>query len=95
MNAKEEILEHIGNKEVERIKIAYRAYWNKPHVLIEGGADVIDQLDFEYYDGYGRQELYGYIWYKDGTWSEREEYDGSEWWEHKERPAFDVKVESC
>lgn len=50
--------------------------------------DFISRLDFEYDPGYGGQELYGIIWYKDGTWSERGEYDGSEWWEHKICPEF-------
>lgn len=40
----------------------------------------LESLDFEYDDGYGTQELYGCIWYTDGTWSSRGEYDGSEWW---------------
>lgn len=26
---------------------------------------------------------------KDGSWFERHEYDGSEWWEYKEKPAVD------
>ena len=34
-----------------------------------------------YYSGYGIQELYGVIAFKDGSWLERGEYDGSEWWE--------------
>jgi len=46
----------------------------------------LQSLEFEYSDGYGGQELYGTIWYKDGTWSERGEYDGSEWWEYKSCP---------
>lgn len=43
-------------------------------------------LDFEYDSGYGGQELFGTIWYKDGTWSCRGEYDGSEWWYHSQCP---------
>jgi hypothetical protein len=43
-------------------------------------------LDFNYDNGYGGQELYGTIWYVDGTWSERGEYDGSEWWDYREVP---------
>lgn len=42
----------------------------------------LDKIDFSYDDGWGSQEMHGYIWYKDGTWSERREYDGSEWWEY-------------
>lgn len=40
-------------------------------------------LDYNYDNGYGGQHLFGYIWLDDGTWLERGEYDGSEWWEHK------------
>ena len=46
----------------------------------------LDQMDFEYDSGYGVQELFGIIWLTDGTWLERSEYDGSEWWSHKSLP---------
>jgi hypothetical protein len=42
----------------------------------------VDNLDFEYDCGYGGQELFGYVWYKDGTWTDRYEYDGAECWQH-------------
>ena len=38
----------------------------------------LKELDFEYDDGYGGQELFGIIWLEDNTWFERGEYDGSE-----------------
>jgi len=40
----------------------------------------INSLDFIYDSGYGGQELFGVLWFTDGTWAERSEYDGSEWW---------------
>lgn len=43
-------------------------------------------LDFEYDESYGSQELSGTVWFEDGTWLDREEYDGSEWWELRARP---------
>lgn len=46
------------------------------------------ELDFEYHEGYGLQQVFGVIWYSDGTWSERNEYDGSEWWSYKKCPEF-------
>lgn len=46
----------------------------------------LKRLDFKYSSGYGGQELYGMIWYEDGTWSERGEYDGSEWWDYRAVP---------
>jgi len=40
----------------------------------------LESLDFEYNNGYGEQELYGTIWFEDGTWADRWEYDGAEGW---------------
>jgi hypothetical protein len=59
--------------------------------LKEGYSDAeldafLDSLDFEYENGYGCQELFGTVWLNDGTWLERGEYDGSEWWEHRVCP---------
>ena len=33
-----------------------------------------------YNSGFGGQELFGNVWFDDGTWLSREEYDGSEWY---------------
>ena len=66
----------------------------------------LEELDFEYYNGYGSQELYGTIWFQDGespnphtsnidiigTWATRGEYDGSEWWVHHECPDLQIKL---
>ena len=46
----------------------------------------LDSLDFEYDDGYGQQELFGIVWLVDDSWLSREEYDGSEWWQHNFLP---------
>jgi hypothetical protein len=46
----------------------------------------LESLDWDYDAGYGGQEVFGTIWFTDGTWSDRGEYDGSEWWEHHSRP---------
>ena len=46
----------------------------------------IHDLDFEYSEGYGAQELFGLVLFNDGSWLERGEYDGSEWWEYKKTP---------
>jgi hypothetical protein len=42
----------------------------------------LDSLDFDYDNGYGLQELYGTVWFNDGTWLQRWEHDGSEGWEY-------------
>lgn len=43
-------------------------------------------LDFEYDEGYGDQELFGIVWFNDGSWLERGEYDGAEWWAYRTTP---------
>ena len=45
-----------------------------------------NDLDFEYDEGYGGQELFGIVWFNDGSWLERWEYDGSEGWTYKKTP---------
>ena len=52
----------------------------------EERGEFLDGLDFDYDDGYGGQELFGTIWFVDGTYATRAEYDGSEWWEHHKYP---------
>lgn len=46
----------------------------------------LNNIDVEYDSGYGTQELFGTIWFTDGTWATRDEYHGSESWELHERP---------
>lgn len=48
----------------------------------------LELLNFNYNNGYGGQELFGNVWMNDGTWLERGEYNGSEWWEHKICPTI-------
>ena len=55
--------------------------------------EFIESLNFHYDNGFGAQELFGTIWYKDGSWSDRREYDGREWWEHHHRPDIPDNLE--
>jgi hypothetical protein len=50
--------------------------------------EILPLLDFDYDSGFGSQELYGTIWFADGSWATRDEYDGSEWWGHRTPPAL-------
>lgn len=49
--------------------------------------DFCDKLNFNYDDGYGSQELFGIILFSD-SYSDRGEYDGSEWWENHRMPTI-------
>ena len=93
MNAQQELLAHIEGRQVKYISLktelefyVFKAY--------EGTlSEVLHSLDFKYDNGSGSQKLFGTIWYEDGTWSEREEYDVSEWWAYRSCPPLpDSKI---
>lgn len=47
-----------------------------------------EKADTEYDNGYGAPEIFGdLLVVGDDFWLERNEYDGSEWWEYKAFPA--------
>ena len=49
----------------------------------------LDSLDFDYDNGYGSQEIFGWITFKDNSWLERNDYDGSEWWAYRRKPGVE------
>jgi hypothetical protein len=92
INAKEEFVRHTGTM---TIKCAYIQFIENPDdrkfFLTTGFTEYeynqfLSDIDREYNNGYGGQELDGMIWYEDGTWTTREEFDGSEWWVYREVP---------
>jgi hypothetical protein len=92
-NAKEEFLEQIDGKIVLAAFIQkYNEDDDTSKYLLKKGFTneefllFIESLNFDYDSGFGGQELFGTIWYKDGAWSSRCEYDGSEWWEYNKCP---------
>jgi len=104
-NAKEEFIMHVGNKIVKCASIVYCPYSfmdedekeSSAYRLLVGYTQeqynaFVDSLDFTYDDGYGLQELYGYIWFTDGTYSDRHEYDGSEHWDYHRAPGIPVSL---
>jgi hypothetical protein len=97
MNAKEEFLGHIKDRKVLCADMAHQDCWHNGSssefklpvsYTQEQYDEFVNSLDFEYDKGYGGQELFGTIWYKDGTWSDRGEYDGSEWWDYQSCPGI-------
>ena len=92
INAKEEFVRHTGTMS---IKCAYIQFIENPDdscfALTTGYTEdeykqFLSDIDKTYNNGYGGQELDGMIWYEDGTWTSRGEYDGSEWWNYHEVP---------
>ena len=97
MNAQAEFLNHImhlPDVKAVTIMIDNEGYGLNPEYikifnLREGFTDeeytkFIEDLDVEYDDGYGTQHLFGKIWFVDGSWSDRYEYDGSKCWTYQE-----------
>ena len=95
MNAQAEFLSHImelPDVKAVTIMVDDEGYGLNPeHIRIfnlrEGFTDeehtrFIEDLDFEYNNSYGTQHLFGKIWFTDGSWSDRYEYDGSECWDY-------------
>ncbi len=96
MNAKEEFIYHTAGKIVKCATVQFDYDWcdeddeydesviyNLPvGYTPEEYEAFLQSIDRVYDNGYGGQELFGTIWYENGTWSDREEYDGSEWWEY-------------
>lgn len=104
VNIKDELLEHINrieNVKAIQLKLEQRTERLRSVQLFhlpEGYNDeqlqsFLNDIDREYDNGYGWQELFGFIWWKDGTWSSRHEYDGSESWVHNEVPNYPLSQE--
>jgi hypothetical protein len=79
--------------DIKSIIIAYEKYPNPKKILIDSENGTLSMndlmvLDFEYDNGFGGQELFGYVIFKDNTWLERGEYDGSEWWKYQKFPTY-------
>jgi hypothetical protein len=96
-NAKEELLKALERKNIKTTWIVKaRVSWEdfehreqKFKVFQYNEIDaLLEELDQEYDDGYGSQELFGDIILSDGSWLSRREYDGSEWWGHFSMPKF-------
>lgn len=99
-NARAEFEKHIENRLVACASLclgdpsfSYRAddvkrVYLYPGYTPEDYADFLRRIDGNYDAGYGGQNLFGTIWYTDGTWSDRAKYDGAEWWEYRSCPAY-------
>jgi hypothetical protein len=102
-NFVKETLVYIADKEVKEFSLEFMFYdfYNKhgrdlsiPRTTgrslkeLQAFLDSLPERAVNYDSGYGSQEWFGWISFKDGTWIERREYDGSEWWESREQPSL-------
>jgi len=96
-NAKEEFLEHIEDKgKIICAKIGvekYIEYFYEEKILKDNYTkkeydDFLDSLNFTYDAGFGGQILFGKILFEN-SYSDRGEYDGSEWWDNHKMPSIE------
>jgi hypothetical protein len=102
MNAKQELqheFERIGKKPIcASIHDGWGGDGSLSITLKKGHTDLeftefMDKLDFDYDAGYGAQYIDGTVWFEDGTWLSRGEYDGSEWWVYLSTPKIPEYLE--
>jgi hypothetical protein len=92
-NAKQEFLEQIKDRslicaQLNLYEDSDQQFLLKRNYTQSDLETFLQSLDFEYDSGYGGQELFGFIWHSETTWSERGNYDGAEWWDYKEIPVI-------
>ena len=93
INARQELLDMVSKEDILCARVQYcDDFMNKEKYRVfsmrvgDNPDSFLDSLNFEYDEGYGWQEIFGTVWLKNGNWLMRSEYDGSEWWEHREIP---------
>lgn len=101
-NAKTELLQTLeGKPKVKCAMLRTGENWSeddRTYYLLKLGykdedfTKFIESLDFNYDSGYGGQNLFGTLWFEDGTWLSRGEYDGSEWWEYNIVPELPPEI---
>ena len=94
-NAKTEVSEFVRDRVVIAVQASFEPFNRNSQVEVkillqfrlgDNWEQFTNKLDFEYNAGYGTQQLFGTIWFQDGSWATRGEYDGAEWWQHHIRP---------
>ena len=52
----------------------------------------LEELNLEYYDNHGSQNIFGRIWLIDGSWLERDQIQGVEMWVLKDSPQIPERL---
>lgn len=85
INALAEIAAALAENKKALTNIDYlHIYIKEVEVTAVEELEKLSKIDYD--SGYGQQNLYGAIVFKDKSWLERGEYDGAEWWEYKTVP---------
>lgn len=85
MNAKDELLKLL-DKHGKTLKAAAIEFDEQAQICLYEGytseeySAFLNEMNVAYDNGYGIQELFGVLWFTDGTHARRGTYDGAEWW---------------
>lgn len=110
MNAKEELLGKMQQLEewLDGTKIICAHIYTDPYNFEEDSKtynlkqgythvelkEFLNSLDFNYDNGYGTQEIFGTVWFTNGIWMDRHEYDGSEHWDIHKYPEIPENLQN-
>ena len=89
INARQELLEKLTSIDKQPSDITWMLTYTTDYSSVSKALTTIHDLDFTYDSGYGSQKLFGVVYFNDGTWLERGEYDGSEWWRYVTTPTLE------
>ena len=93
-NARQELLDFLqGLPEVICLTFARLKDWEEGPHTVGTLEEILPLLDFNYDSGYGTQLLFGTIWFADGSWAGRYEYDGSECWDYHTPPVLPARFQ--
>lgn len=97
-NVMEELMEASEGRTIKAATLTLENGWGEAGAVVELRVNG-DHSDFwralsnlRYDSGYGTQYLFGAVWFTDGTWLERHEYDGAESWRLKFVPAIPERL---
>lgn len=103
MNAKDELLKLIEGRQIlcalittfdpdeeedEDIERERRVFELRINHTNEKFLRFLDELNFDYFNGYYTQELFGTVWLKDGTWAVRDQDKATEYWRFVSSPCI-------
>jgi hypothetical protein len=103
MNAKQEFLYVTENKKVKCAQISFGSFDNDFDYTFNLKCGYTDEdmqafllnlmnVERDGDEDYQESEVYGYIWFVDGTWCERYSYEDMTWWIHNMVPIIPVEL---
>lgn len=99
-NALKELMDKgINLYDIVALRMNFTGYYEiKPYTIIyQKGVDSLSELrtkldEANYVNGYGCDAMFGIILMSDGSYWERDEYDGATYWVHRHTPTIEQVI---